>query len=114
MCAARLAGDPASGLAGGGVQEGTHGEELAHLGQFLVDFVFLPGQLVEFLLDGGAALVGIGFQAGEDPLALVLGLGEDQLGLPVRVGDFLLGVGLSVASGLLGLRGGVGGGLLRV
>src|ERR1700761_770928 len=101
-------------LAGGVVEEGADGEELAPLGQFLVDLVLLPGQLVELLLGGGAALVGVGFQVGEDLLALVLGLSDDQLGLPVRVGDFLLGVGLRVASGLLGLRGGVGGALLGV
>ena len=42
-------------LAGGGVEEGADGEDLAHLGQLLVDFGLLPGELVEFALDRGTA-----------------------------------------------------------
>ena len=97
-----------------GVEDRADREELAHLGQLRVDVVLLLGQLVEFLLHGRAALVGVGLDVGEDLLALVLGLGDDQLGLAVRVGDFLLGVGLGVAPCLLRLRGGVGGALLGV
>ena len=54
--AAQLAGD---------VEEGADGEDLAHLGQLLVDLGLLLGQLVEFLLHGRAALVRVGLEVGE-------------------------------------------------
>ena len=100
-------------LAGRGVEEGADGEDLAHLGQLVVDFVLLPVELVEFALSAARRLC-VGLDVSQGLLAVVLGLGDDQLGLAVGVGDLFAGVLLRVAPGLLGPLDRVDGALLGV